>query len=274
LLHKLPFKKHHLTGTAKNMTIFSKIGFTLCSGSDDSQCAYYLEKKHLNAAERICPACGSEVVKVKVVDKLVVLMTTILSIVTGVFLYVLMFRLFTQAPGQTPSPAAASQTPSPAAASQTPSPAAASQTPSPAAASQTPSPAAASQTPFPSSLPSPEFSQPPLPTVEQIRQAIAKLETENPNDLIGFPVDGDERFLVIAYIENERAIRWTVKSVKEFLESSLKNGGKFPDGETIRLIVIRKDDPGKRLMLKPLNRNQRLGHIVRSLNQDNREVSQ
>ena len=103
------------------------------------------------------------------------------------------------------------------------------------------------------------------PTIDEINIAIAKLNQMNSNQILEFPVEEDQNYRIIGYMKDKTATGWNVITVKKFLQDSLNYQGKFPENNQISLIV-RNQSTNKRLVLKPINKNETLTSFVRSLN--------
>jgi len=243
-LLNMPFR-FSLSGTSASeraMRIFKKTTHTLCSGEKDSKCPNFLEKKPLETLKRICPICGSKVFRVEMANTVAIASAGVaLALITGGSIFIARGSVFVGLLAPT-SPKTEVPLASPPSVEQAPS-----------------------ANPANDSIP-PVSKPPPLPDITQIQSAIPKLDTMNPNDILEFPVEGDEKYRVIGYQAGDgRYIGWNAKNVKEFLEESLKTNGEFPDGQEIKLIV-RNQDNQQRLVLNPISRNSPLGHFVRSLN--------
>ncbi|MEG4272001.1 MULTISPECIES: hypothetical protein [unclassified Microcoleus] len=122
-----------------------------------------------------------------------------------------------------------------------------------------------------SPIPSPSPSRvvklpPPLPTSDEINQAISKLQAMNPNEVLEFPVEEDPNYRVIGFRDKSgKYYGLSAKTVEDFLQDSLEGNGKFSEAERMTLIV-RNQSTNQRLILKPISKNSPLGIFVRSLN--------
>ena len=122
-----------------------------------------------------------------------------------------------------------------------------------------------------SPIPSPSPSRvvklpPPLPTSDEINQAISKLQAMNPNEVLEFPVEEDPNYRVIGFRDKSgKYYGLSAKTVEEFLEDSLEGNGQFSEADRMTLIV-RNQSTNQRLILKPISKNSPLGLFVRSLN--------
>ncbi|MGL5061514.1 MAG: hypothetical protein ACRC62_16185 [Microcoleus sp.] len=122
-----------------------------------------------------------------------------------------------------------------------------------------------------SPTPSPSSSRvvklpPPLPTSDEINQAIFKLQAMKPNEVLEFPVEEDPNYRVIGFRDRSgKYYGLSAKTVEEFLQDSLEGHGKFSEAEQMTLIV-RNQSTNQRLILKPISKNSPLRLFVRSLN--------
>lgn len=239
------------------MSLFRKTVSTRCSGEKNPQCPNFINKTPLPAHKRHCPDpnCGSSVIEDTVPNvPAIAALVSALVVSAGGIVYLVWQNLGTTVT-ESPTPTAPTATPTPTVeASPTESPETPAIEPS-ASASPTPT-----QTPVP-----PEKLPPPQPTVEEIKNAISKLQTMNPNEVLEFPMEEDKNYRLIGYKNaNDDLLGWNVLEVENFLQESLKNEGKYSKASKISLIV-REQSTNKQIVTDPISKNELLGRFVRAL---------
>lgn len=108
----------------------------------------------------------------------------------------------------------------------------------------------------------------PPPSVDEIQNAIIKLEAMGTNKILEFPIKGKPNYMMVGFSDSNTNFGLTTKTVRIILQESLKNNGKFPEDSQITPILENKDkkDKQERSFDKKISKNEFLSRIVRAIN--------
>ncbi len=251
------------------MSLFRKTVSIRCSGDKNSQCPSCINNTPLPAHKRHCPDpnCGSSVIEDTVPNVPAIAVLMGLLVVSGGSIGYLFWQRLPNIP-TTKTSSTTSIIPTP---TQTPTPtnsavSTPNSTPKPQSTETPTSQISPSVTPTPTPGGEEVVVLPlPPPSVDEIQNAIIKLEAMGTNKILEFPIKGKPNYMMVGFSDSNTNLGLTTKTVRIILQESLKNNGKFPEGSQITPILKNKDTK-ERSFDDKISQNEFLSRIVRTIN--------